>query len=168
MAKRVLCDTNVWLDYYLGARSGHEHARMLIVQGCRKDIDFMVPSSCLGDIFYLCQADYKKAIRMACGELSRSQIAAAQICAWASVEHLIDLATVVGSDHGDAHIAMKYRSVHGDFEDDLVLAAALRSHADCLVTGDEKLRRHSPVLTLSVPEALAYFGLEASEPLVGT
>ena len=162
MGKLVLCDTNVWLDYYLGERSGHEEARELIMQGCRRGIAFMVPSSCLGDVFYLCQADFKRAVREANGCVTESQALAAQASAWAIVEHLLELATVVGSDHGDAYIAAKHRVVHGDFEDDLVIAAALRSSADCLVTDDEQLRRHSPVLTLSVPEAIVYLQMENS------
>ena len=156
MGKRVLCDTNVWLDYYIGNRSGHDKARNLIVRGIKDDVSFMVPSSCLGDFFYLCHADFKQALRTVHGTLSDSQALAAQAGAWACIEHLLELATVVGVDHGDVHIAAKHKAIHGDFEDDLVIAAAYRSSADCLVTSDEKLRRHSPVLTLDVDEAIAY------------
>jgi len=151
-----LCDTNVWLDYYIGSRRGHDKARDLIVRGINDGASFMIPSSCLGDFFYLCQADFKQALRTVHGTLSDSQALAAQAGAWACVEHLLEVATVVGADHGDARIAAKHRVIHGDFEDDLVIAAAYRSRADCLVTSDEKLRRHSPVLTLDVDEAIAY------------
>ena len=159
MTKRMLCDTNVWLDYYIGARPDHEVAKRLITGSCRQGIDLMVPASCLGDFFYLCQADFKRALCETYGYVENSQAAAAQAGAWANVEHLLELATVVGSDHGDARIALKHRRIHGDFEADLIIAAALRSSPDCLVTSDEQLRRHSPVRTLTPTEAVAFFEL---------
>lgn len=159
MVKRILCDTNVWLDYYIGVRKGHATARRLITQGAREGIDFLVPASSLGDFFYLCQNDFKRVLREAYGEISDAQAAAAQVGAWSNVEHLLELATVVGSDHGDANIALKHRCIHGDFEDDFVIAAALRATPDCLVTSDEQLRRHSPVRTFSPAEAIAFFNL---------
>lgn len=159
MNRKVLCDTNVWLDYYIGARKGHDAALHLVKEGMRNDIAFMVPASCLGDFFYLCQADFKKALRIVYREISEPQGRAAQEGAWANLAHLLELATVVGTDHGDASIALKHRPIHGDFEDNLVIAAALRSDADLLITDDEKLRRNSPVQTLTVEEALAVLEL---------
>lgn len=50
-------------------------------------------------------------------------------------------------------LASKQRSIHHDYEDNLVVAAALRSKVDILVTNDEKLRRHSAVAALSVEDA---------------
>ena len=162
MVSLVLCDTNIWLDYYLGARRNHELVREFIIEGCRQGLSFMVPSSCLGDFFYLAQVEYKRALREVYGQLDDSQAMAAQASAWANLEHLLEFATVIGIDHGDTYIAMKYRALHGDYEDDLVIAAALRANVGCLVTDDEKLRFHSPVLTLSVTEAIAHFGIETS------
>ena len=159
MSKLVLCDTNVWLDYYLGVRCGHEAARKLVQEGSREGILFLVPISSLGDFYYLCQADFKRALRDTYGSIGESQSAAARKGAWACLENLLEIATVVGADHGDARIALKYRAFHEDYEDDLVMAAALRASADCLVTSDEKLRRNSPVLTLGVEEACTYLGL---------
>ena len=69
MNRKVLCDTNVWLDYYIGMRKGHDAAARLIKGGIRNDISFMVPASCLGDFFYLCQADFKKALVEVFGKL---------------------------------------------------------------------------------------------------
>ena len=161
MTRKVLCDTNVWLDYYIGMRKGHDEARRLVVEGSRAGVQFMIAASCVGDFFYLCQADFKSALRLACGhgDLTEPQALAAQEGAWANVAHLLEIATVVGSDHGDARIALKHRRVHRDFEDNLVIAAALRSDADCLVTSDEKLRRDSPILTLDTREALSFLEL---------
>lgn len=54
--------------------------------------------------------------------------------------------------------ARKYKCVHEDFEDCLVLAAAQRAKADFLVTSDEALLRHAPVTALSVDDLLALVG----------
>lgn len=156
MSKKVLCDTNVWLDYYLGARPHHESARKLIREGIRQGAFFLVPVSALGDFFYLCQADFKKALRNAFGTVDDTQAAAAREAAWAALSNLLETATVVGADHSDAYRALKHKAVHGDYEDDLVIAAALRSSADCLVTSDEKLRRDAPLTTLTAEEACEY------------
>ena len=48
------------------------------------------------------------------------------------------------------------RSVHGDFEDNLVLAAAERANATYLVTNDEQLIKHAPVTALTPHAALVY------------
>lgn len=159
MSKLILCDTNVWLDYYLGMRPGHESARDLIRRGVDNDVQFLVPVNALGDFFYLCQADFKRALRDSFGMVNESQGAAARESAWACLANLLEIATVVGADQGDAYIALKHKAIHGDYEDDLVLAAALRARVDCLVTSDETLRRNSPVLTLGIDEARAYLEL---------
>ena len=53
-------------------------------------------------------------------------------------------------------MARKQRCLHEDYEDNLVVAAAKRAHADCLVTNDQNLLKHSPVAALSCTDALAY------------
>ena len=159
MSKTVLCDTNVWLDYYLGLRPNHDSARRLIRDGIYQDVLFLVPVSALGDFFYLCQADFKKALRDAYGTIDESQAVAAREGAWAALANLLETATVVGADHSDAYKALKQKVAHGDYEDNLVVAAALRSGADFLVTDDEKLRRDAPIMALTVNEACEYLGL---------
>jgi len=72
---------------------------------------------------------------------------------------LLETATVVGADYSDAYRALKQKAIHSDYEDDLVVAAALRSGADFLVTDDEKLRRDAPIMALTVKEACEYLGL---------
>ena len=54
--------------------------------------------------------------------------------------------------------ARKYQRIHEDFEDCLVLAAAQRAKADLLVTNDEALLRHAPVVALSVNDFLTLVG----------
>ena len=75
--------------------------------------------------------------------------------AWGCVLSMGEMATVVPVDQSDLWIATKFRTVHEDLEDDLVLAAMERSQADFLVTSDETLLRKSPVAALSPHDLLA-------------
>ncbi len=47
----------------------------------------------------------------------------------------------------------KQRCLHSDYENNLVIAAAMRCNADLLITNDEELIRHCPVAALSVEDA---------------
>lgn len=160
MAKRILCDTNVWLDYYCGTRPLHDAANRLVKSSLRQGVMLMVPMSCLGDFFYLCRKDLKQGFREFSGSVSESNAAAANEGAWACLDALLNIATVVGGDGSDARIALKHKNLHGDYEDDLVIAAAFRSEADCLVTCDKRLLAKSPILALTPDEAIAYLGLD--------
>ena len=95
------------------------------------------------------------------GSVNDGQGAAAREGAWAAMESLLRIATVVGTDMSDAEIALKLKDVHRDYEDDLVIAAAMRAKPDCLVTRDAKLQAKSPVLALTAEEACSYYGLDA-------
>lgn len=52
--------------------------------------------------------------------------------------------------------AMRQKGIHPDLEDDLIIAAMERSHADLLVTNDEKLLRHCPVAALDARDAFTW------------
>ena len=67
-----------------------------------------------------------------------------------------ELGTAVGCDMTDVWLACKQRPIHGDYEDDLILAAIQRVGSTTLVTNDEKLLLHCPVGALDVKDALAY------------
>ena len=159
MSKAMLLDLNTWIDYYMGYRARHEDARKLVIECIRRGIGLYIPASCLGDLFYLCQHDFKAGFLNAKGAVGQDEALAAREAAWAIIANVIEVATVVGADVSDAEIALKYKVLHADYEDDTVLAAVLRSGADCLVTSDEQLRRHSPIQALSPAEALEFFGL---------
>lgn len=163
MRYRALIDTNVWLDFYLGNRPGHFAAKTLLVDGAREGLAPLVAATSLKDVFFIFQQENKRMSREQFGELSESQSLAASAAAWAIVEHMLEFATVVGVDHGDAYVATKYKSVHGDFEDDLVIAAAQRADVDFLVTNDLRLQKHSSVQAFTPIEAIAYLGLDLRE-----
>ncbi len=64
-----------------------------------------------------------------------------------------------------SEILTHFSPLHDDYEDNLVVAAAQRSRADCLVTNDEKLLRHSPVATFSCRDAAIYLRAMADASL---
>ena len=70
---------------------------------------------------------------------------------------------MVGADESDVWLAKKHRGVHGDFEGNLVVAAALRADADYIVTNDEDLLKHSPVATVTPQAFVALMDAFGSE-----
>ena len=82
--------------------------------------------------------------------------------AWSCLSVMDEIATAVACDQADVWMARNQRCLHEDYEDNLVVAAAQRAHADCLVTNDQNLLKHSPIAALSCTDALAY--LQALEP----
>lgn len=148
----MLLDTNVWLDYYLPWRSGHAVAQRLIVSAFEQNqtLAYAVPS--IKDVFYMSAAEHKRAERAATGALSESAARAATVAAWGCVNNMQEIACAVPLDHTDLWMASKQRALHGDFEDDLVIAAAMRGKIDYLVTNDDALLRHCPVAALSASD----------------
>ena len=154
MADKVLCDTGIWLDYFLGNRPLHDAARLLVHVCEREGITLLVSPTTLNDFFYLCQLELCQATRKATGGLTDQQEHAAHEVAWAGLENLSEIATVVLADASDVWLARNHRSVHGDFEDDLIVAAAQRAKVDFLITNDETLLRHAPVAALTAEDAV--------------
>ena len=148
----LLLDTNVWLDCYLPWRSGYAAAQRLIVNAFEQNqtLAYAVPS--IKDVFYMSAAEYKRAERASTGVLSESAARAANATAWGCVNNMQEIATAIPLDHTDVWMASKQRALHGDFEDDLVIAAAMRGKVDYLVTNDDALLRHCPVAALSVSD----------------
>lgn len=151
-----LLDTNVWLDYYLGFRKGHESSRRLVEAVTESNDTLAFCMTTLKDVYYIVASTFKGIARQESGGvLGEGAAAAAVSTAWACVDNMQTIGCAVPLDLGDAWMAGKQRPVHADFEDDLVIAAAMRTGADCLVTNDEKLLRHCPVAALDVKDALA-------------
>ena len=153
----LLVDTNVWLDYYLGWRSGHAAAAELIVAACEQGAELLYAAPAVTDVFYLVAVELKRRARAAAGgTLEEGVAAAAGEAAWGCIEHLDEIAGAVGCDGSDLWTARKQKPLHADFEDDLLIAAAMRSNASLLVTNDAALIAHAPVAALSVADALRY------------
>ena len=151
---RLLFDTNVWLNNYLPDREGHDVAGKLLVACVHGGHDVLYAAVSAKDVFFLIARASKLYTRRE-GPLSEGDAGAANEIAWACVANMGEIATPVGMDGSDLWIASKYKRLHADFEDDLVLAAAIRAKADYLVTSDERLLRKSPVAALAPGDMLA-------------
>ena len=120
-----------------------------------RQIALLYAASSVKDVYYLLEEREKRRVRASGAEVTAAIAAAVNEYAWGCVLSMGEMATVVPVDQSDLWIATKFRTVHGDFEDDLVLAAMERSQADFLVTSDETLLRKSPVAALSPHDLLA-------------
>lgn len=151
----LVVDTCVWVDNYLGTRPGSGEARSLLDAAIRLDIDLLYAITSAKDVYYLVAQVLKREQAREGVPLTPSLVAANKETAWACVENMEHNATAVGLDASDVWLAHKFKPVHDDFEDNLVVAAARRAKADYLVTNDERLLRHSPVAALSPRDMLA-------------
>lgn len=154
-ASAILLDTNVWLDYYLAHRVRHDAARALIQRAIETGTVLLCVAGSLKDVYYVVASEFKCIVRQEDGGLSESAALAAEETAWACVCNLQELATPVALDVSDLWVAGKQRALHRDFEDNVVVAAVLRSKARYLVTNDETLLRHCAVAALDVRDMTA-------------
>ena len=148
----LLVDTNVWLDVEFGERGGWPTE--LLIAARMADARMGIAAHSLKDVYYLIQRRIKLDAHRRGGVELRQSARAARIAAWAVVEHILESAEVVGSDYMDAHLAAKHRPIHDDYEDDLIIAAAMRMKADLLVTSDQALIRHAPIVALAPQDAI--------------
>jgi len=140
-ARRILLDTNVWLDAFLPERVARSAAHELISLAPRLNVDLLYPVHIVPDVFYLSFIDIKRLLK---GRGPDELVAqAARSTAWEYVNAMRSLATAVGADGSDVWLASEWEHVHDDIEDNLVLAAAKRAKADYLVTSDRKLLAHA-------------------------
>lgn len=104
------------------------------------------------------------------GGLTEAQAKAAKNYAWDCVADMHEKATAVPIDSSDFYLAGKYRAIHDDYEDNLILATCSRARASYLVTNDRVLKRHADVVAKSASEMLALLkaglahGAPTSEP----
>lgn len=152
----ILVDTNVWLDYYALNRAGGAEAAELLGFAFSHGIKLLYQADIIKDVFYLVSATTKRIAREEKGALSPSNATAANEFAWSAVNHMRENAFAISIGQSDVWYAAKMRGVHGDFEDNLVLAAAERANATYLVTNDEQLIKHAPVTALTPHDALVY------------
>ncbi|OUO32093.1 PIN domain-containing protein [Olsenella sp. An293] len=155
----LLLDTNVWLDHFLPWRGGHAAAGRLMERAFEQNQTLAYAISSIKDVYYMVEAEHRRAERAETGALTESAARAASVAAWGCVNTMEEIACAVPLDHTDVWMATKQRALHGDFEDDLLIAAALRGRVDYLVTNDELLLRHCPVAALSVDDMFALLGM---------
>ena len=151
---RILVDTNVWLDRFIPGRSGAETAGRFFARCAEDGVMLLCPPHTIQDVFFQVSMEAKRWVRESEGGISDNWARAINRHAWDRIHDLQELATVAGMSQGDVWLAEKYRVLHDDFEDDLVIAVAQRVKADYLVTSDKQLIAKSPVAALTPADML--------------
>lgn len=151
----LMLDTNCWLDYYIPDRPNGAQTRELIRYSFAHDVKLLYPAAIAKDVFCLIELEMKRFVRATQGELTQNAAALASEAAWSAVNHMRENAFAISVGQADVWHATKLRAVHGDFENNLVLAAAERADATYLVTSDEQLLKHATVAALAPEKALA-------------
>lgn len=158
----LLVDTNIWLDYFNPRRPQHAEAVRFIELAYKHDAQLLYAVSSSKDIFYLFSKALKDLLILDKKlPLSTADAQAINAMTWDAIEDLNKLATPVACDIADVWLAQKYSSLHSDYEDNLIIAAAQRAKADYLVTNDEKLLRHCPVACADIHDAISFIAIEA-------
>lgn len=158
ITRALMLDTNVWINNLIGANRGHEAAHALVDTALDQGIRLGIAPHSLASMFYIVHR-YLKRCHVADGRtFDDAAAAAAKEAAWGAVDNIMEFAEVIGSDISDARIAAHHKRIHDDFEDDLVIAAAMRMGADLLVTDDLALVKHSPIPTMTTADALKWIG----------
>ena len=157
---RILLDTNVLVDYYLGREPGCSACRNIIDLAYDQHL-LCVAALSLKDVYYLVGATLKRLQRTERGSLTEADAKACSEIAWSCVQHAMGFALVANTGNKECLGARVLRSLHDDFEDNLVTASARSAGADFIVTGDDRLLAHSPVAALSPQDMVSLLEAEA-------
>ena len=166
----VLIDTCIWLDLFLLDRPGRKDAQALIRYALNDDIPLAYASHSALDVYAKAGICAKRFFRES-GQLTDAQARVARTFAWDCAARMREVATPVPADVSDFYFAEKFRPLHEDFEDNLVLAACSRAKANYLVTTDKCLLRHADISAKVPTEMLSLLksglarGNDAEEPM---
>ena len=152
---QIICDTNVWLDFFLPGRSGSATVVRLVREAIQANAELLYSSRILVDLFYEIRRDAAEWVRGTMGEVTREAARQCHEYAWGCIEDLHELATAVPIDDSDVLQALKYRSLSEDLEDNLILVAAQRMGVDYLVTSDRVLLNKATIAALAPQDMLA-------------
>lgn len=152
----LLIDANVWLDCFDGSRPASKEAMALFAYADEHRMTLAYPAASIKDVYYALALAMKRKCREEHGSLTEAQAIICNEYAWACVDAMRDIAVAAPIGEPQVWLACHYKDIHGDFEDDLVLAALETSKADFLVTNDEVLCRKAPKGALSTADMLAY------------
>lgn len=158
---KLLIDTNIWLDYFLGRTNASESIVELFSRASEaEDIVLFSSSLSVKDIYYILGRTMKGDARRG-GVLTPEAIAAADETAWACVRLIRQKSIIASVGADEVFDSFVFKHHHNDFEDDLILGVANRIDADYVVTGDKDLIKHTNGVCIDAYQALRLVG-EAS------
>lgn len=152
----VLLDTNVWVDYFDTARCGFSDAFALVDFCLQKDICLCYCTTSIKDVFYILNAVQKRTASAEEGDISSERTRALGELAWGCIRRIYEMAAPICITPEVLCEAFNLKSIHADFEDDVILAAAKLAKVDFLVTNDHALLKKAVVPTLSTQDMLSY------------
>lgn len=148
--QRIMVDTNVLLDHLLQREKRGKMASRIMRLGADRNVTLLCASLSLKDIAYLTGMMLRR--RFPHGESEVENFTSrmlASLLPWRCVEETMELCDVVDVDADVCKAALRLQTRHDDFEDDLIVAAAMKSHASCVVTADAELITHFPDYCMS-------------------
>lgn len=154
-APALLLDTNVWVDHTMGGHPEHGSSD-LVLWAADHEVRLGIAAHSVKDLLTIIERDIKRTCKEDARYEPERDGAVARAMAWGALASLIDHVEIVGSDYMDAYLALKYRGLHDHYEDNLVISACERMKADVLVTNDQKLLKHAPVLAMTPSAALQW------------
>lgn len=154
---RLLVDTCIWIDSYFEREPNGKQARAFFDQAILREIPLLYSCNTAANLFNIVKQRLKKEQRMTGGEITPEFAAACTEVAWQCLEGMEECANAVAADSSDLWLARHFRSIHNDFEDNLVIAAAQRASANYIVTTDRMLIAHSPVAAKTPDEMIQLF-----------
>lgn len=162
MQANILFDTNVWVDYFIDRGPMHDAVFTLVSQALASEaVTLCTAVTSTNDIYYAIQQELKREIRAEKGVLPEGDALAAREMAWACLQSVRKLSFIVPADESTMMEATIVKEIHFDYEDDLVIAAAKRVKAECIVTSDEQMLKHQPYKCITPQEAIE--ALESEE-----
>lgn len=108
---RILVDSCVWVDNYLGHHPRHDDSFAFLNRAYEVGATLLYGASKLETIFYVLVAEAKRMIRAEKGGVRDADAASARAFAWGCLQNMRDFATAVGVDEADLWLASDRKSV---------------------------------------------------------
>ena len=159
---RILLDTNVLIDYYLGAKPICDDVTRIIDLSADGKNALYISPLILKDAYYVISASLKRMERMQKGKVSPSAAQAAAEVGWACARHALDTFLIAPDSRSSCLDAFTLRPLHNDLEDNLVVACARELGADFLVSSDAQLKAHAPIAVMAPADMALLLESEAA------
>lgn len=154
--RSVLLDTNIWLDNYIGSRKGNAAAGEVFRCAAENDLIIYYAPTSLKDVYCLVGSFLKADARNRGEAITEDRARAMQEIAWGCAHNMSWLGICAPIGESQVRTAMRYRGLHPDLEDDLLLACLEVEGVDSFVTNDKSLLGKAPVPSFT-PETFVQF-----------
>ena len=151
---RFLIDTNVWLDAFIDRSRNHDTASTFLKNARLSNTPLFTSIETTKDVYYLVTLELKRMQRREVGEVTETFANAVREAAWSCITTMRRNSTIVAADTSDMVEAIALRADHDDYEDNLIIAAAIRANATHIISSDKQLQACSPIACVGPKEAL--------------